>query len=172
MATDNHIVEHALLAKASARANGDPFPGPLAEAFCKGSIKVGEYTVRKIAASDWTILRQLKSPLITLIQDIHQEPGTVPEVPISKEQEWELAFQFTHPVKDTRDLLELGEDHFKEAVLAFIDSGVDEIVVSLICRAVIEQIKRSWETALKHKADLEEKEGISFLAEPPVKKTG
>lgn len=171
MASNEQLLQHSLIAKASARANGDPFPGPLAEAFCKGAIAVGEYRVRKVTASDWVILRQIESPLIALVEEIHQEPGKAPEIAITDTQEWELCFQFTRPQQDSRDLLSLGRQHFTDAAIGFADNATD-MDIKMICRVVIEQLRRSWETALKHKQDLEEKEGISFLAQPPAPKTG
>lgn len=159
--------------QALGRANGEPFPGPLADAFLKDAIMVGDIAVRKVVARDWKILRAINSPVIRLIQDSAQNPNAVPEIETTDEEEWELAFQFTHTPSEVWDTLQKGREMFsKVAQIAVADNPrFTSSIVKLIGAAVMEQIRREWQTALKFKAEMEERGDVSFFREPTTSPT-
>jgi hypothetical protein len=166
--------EFILRQMASDRASADPFPGPLSEAFCKGAIQVGEFQVRKIVASDWKILKALDSPILKFIQEMIQDPGQVPDVPVNDVEEWEVCLQFTRDPESVRELLSKGREVFRSAATKEIGDTVEAETVKIIVACVAEHIRRSWATALSYKAELEEKGEVTFFrdAAPAAAATG
>ncbi len=163
---NNRAKEHWLRAEATKRAGADPLPGPAGDAFGKhGAIPIGSsgISVRRVVASDWQILKSLDSPIIKMLLELRQNPTTTAEIPIETEEEWELAFQFTRPVAAVREALAQGRDKFREQARGEVGDTLDESVVSLIRIAVLEQIRRSWSTAVSYRQEMEEKGEVHFF---------
>ncbi len=155
-------IKHGLERDALARASGDPFPGPLAEAFCKTSITVGEWKIRKIVASDWVAFKQLNSPLLRFVLDIQQG---VEDLKFEAEESelWALCWQMMHNPKQVRELMAQGVEAFNAKAQEEIGDHLETSQVTLIVRAIIEHLRRSWETVVKYASDMQEKEGITFF---------
>src|SRR5262245_1753898 len=154
MEGDNKVLQHGLERAALDRVSGDPLPGPLAQAFSNTEITIAGVTVRKVVASDWIILRELNSPVIRLIQELRQNPNDDPKVEVKDEENFEIVYQFTHTAKECRALLRHGKEYFREKALEFVDEKeFNPIQVQDIVAAAMEQIRRSWETALKYHAE-------------------
>jgi len=159
---DLHILEN----EAAKRANASPLPGPVGDAFGKyGPITIGEIIVRPIVASDWKIFTAVDSPIIKMLMEFRQNPAAPMQVEITDDEECMLCYQFTRPVKEARETLAKGLDHYKQVACEEMGDKVDAPVLKLIQSAVMEQIKRSWVTAISFKEKLEESGEVTFFQE-------
>ncbi len=164
---EEKLVDRGLRLSASNRANGNPLPGALSDAFTKSAIKVGPVMVRKIVASDWIVLRTLKSPIIKLVEELAQRANNPelppPEVDVSDQDEIDIAFQFTRMPGDVRAVLANGVEAFRSAASAKIGDELEAATVKLIGVAVMEQIRRTWATPLKYKQEMEQDGEVTFF---------
>lgn len=162
--TKVQIEDHNLSQLASRRASADPLPGPLADAFAKGAIAVGELKVRKVVASDWVTFKRIKSPVLEMVLEIQQSAGspdaTIPEVEFTDQQQWEMCWQFTHTPAEVRVALDDGffSDYARRDI-----ADAPDVQVPLIITAAMEQIKRSWQTAVKFAAGMEKDGEVTFF---------
>lgn len=138
--------EFVLRNMAVARAQGDPLPGPLSDAFSSEPIRVGELEVRPIVAGDWIILKKLDSPLYRMV--LERDDKSPAE--FTDEEGIEMCFQFTRSVREVRKALARGRDEFREAALQSISDKYDSPTISKLVMAVGEQLKRAYETAIKY----------------------
>ena len=145
------------------RANAEPFPGPMAAAFCTGAITIGDIAVRKVVASDWIALKAIESPLLKLIAEWQANPTDPKEVQFSEQDQWNICWLFTHEPKEARSELSGGKEQFEATAQEQVADKMDNSIIGMVMAAVMEQLKRNWLTALKHAADLEEKGEISFF---------
>lgn len=155
--------EFAARSMASARASGDPLPGPLGDAFASGAIVVAGIAVRKVVAADWVFFKQLNSPIIRMVQEMQQNPEAPEEITFTEEENWELAWQFTHTPAQLREVLAKGREALTAVAVSEIGDNWPTETVKFVGAAVMEQLERQWKTALKHKAEAEEKGEISFF---------
>lgn len=157
--------EHGMSVMAGRRANSEPLPGPMAEAFAGGSIKVGEYRIRKVVASDWVAFKQIKSPVLEMILDLQQGAGNPEykpsEMEFSDQQQWELVWQFLKTPKEVRKAIADGT--ISALAESEIGDAVEQPTVMLLIAAVMEQLKRSWQTAVKYGAEAEKSGDITFF---------
>ncbi len=144
---------------ASKRASADPLPGPLVRAFCEGPIEVAGVTVFPVVPRYFQALRALNSPLISMLQDVVQS-GKI-DTELSDEQAWEICWIFTHTGKQVREAMTKGVNQIRE--LAMVEVGESQFPVALVTAAVMEQVKRHMETAVKYTAQAKEEGSISFF---------
>lgn len=144
---------------AGKRASADPMPGPLIRAFCEGPIEVAGVTVFPVVPRYFQALRALNSPLISMLQDVVQS-GKI-DTELTDEQAWEICWIFTHSGKQVRDAMAKGLSVLKE--LSMVEIGESQFPVALVTAAVMEQIKRHMETAVKYTAQAKEEGSISFF---------
>lgn len=162
MSTQSQI--HILENEAAKRANADPLPGPAGDAFAKnGPIEVGPHVVREVVASDWKVLKALDSPIIKMIMEMRQNPNSNVEIDVTDDEEFQIAFQFTRPPKVVREAMAKGKEAFTETAVLEIGDKIDSPTIKLIQAAVMEQIRRSWITAVSYKEKLEEKGEVRFF---------
>lgn len=156
---------HFLQNEAAKRTNADPLPGPAGDAFAKyGPIKITDaLSVRPVVASDWKVFKTLDSPILKMLQELRQNPTNPQMVDVTDLEEYMLALQFTRTPKEVRKILEGGVDAFKEAAQDLIGDGIDDPLVKLIQIAIVEQVKRSWVTAVSYATALEEKGEVHFF---------
>lgn len=159
------LEEHSMSVMAGRRANSEPLPGPMADAFAAGAIKVGEHRVRKVVASDWVAFKQIKSPVLEMILDLQQGAGNPEykpsEVEFSDQQQWELAWQFIKTPKEVRKAIVDGT--ISALAEAEIGDVIEQPIVMLLIAAVMEQLKRSWQTAVKYGAEAKKNGDITFF---------
>lgn len=149
--------------QAAAIAAGDPLPGPLGEAFASGPIVVAGISVRKVVASDWVFFKALNSPVLRMVLELQQNPEKPDEVTFTEQENWALAWQFTHTPAEIREALKGGVEAFNQRVLEDIGDSWAAETVNLVGVAVMEQLARQWKTSLKHQQEAEEKGEISFF---------
>lgn len=147
------LAEHALRVGATARANAEPLPGPVAGCFPAGSIQVGEsHFVRPIRAFDISILKKLNSPLYRQMLESDKN-GSGEEVEFTDEESWEICWQFSNPTARVKEVFQKGRAAIRAAAETEIGEALDPATVAMMVQAVGEQIKRAFQTALKYKAD-------------------
>lgn len=150
--------EAVLTNLANKRASGDPLPGPLAQAFCEGPIEVAGVTVYPVVPRYFQALKTVKSPLISMLQDVVQS-GKI-DTELEDEKAWEICWIFTHTGKQVREAL--ANSSLSESAMTEIGESSD-YPVALVTAAVMEQIKRHMTTAIKHTAEAKEEGKISFF---------
>ena len=82
---------------------------------------------------------------------------------MSEQDEINLAFQFTRPIADSRKALSGGLDAFKQEATTAIGDVTDMPHVRILVAAVMEQVARSWSTAVEYTAKLKEEGEIRFF---------
>lgn len=125
-------------------ANNEVLPGPLAEAFSpRQNIKVGPFTVRPMVAGDRVLFKLLDSPFHreALAKSVPTTNGTS-EVDMTPEETFELCFQFTRPVSESRAMIEKGREAFRNAAILAI-GDLTEVEIAMIINAISEQMKRA-----------------------------
>lgn len=160
--------EVVLTEQASKRASADPLPGPLKEAFCDGPISIGGKTVYQVVPRHILALKALGSPLISILQDVVQT-GKV-ETDLSEEQAWEICWIFTHTGSEVRQMLSKGVPALKEASQSEVGDA-PEYPVQLVTIAVMTQLKRHLETAVKHSAEAAKDDKISFFLDSAMRQS-
>lgn len=163
---NNRLHDHWLKQEAHKRAGADPLPGPAGDAFAlNGAIKIGSsgLSVRRVVAADWQFFKAVDSPILKMLLELRQNPSGTVEVPVTTEEEWEMAYQFTRPVGEVRSALAQGRDKFRNIARDHIGDQVDESVVSLIRLAVIEQVRRSFQSAVTYKQEMEKEGEVTFF---------
>ena len=163
---NNRLRDHFLKGEAQKRASADPLPGPAGDAFAiHQGIKIGSsgLVVRRVVATDWQILKALDSPILKMLLELRQNPSATVEVPITVEEEWEMAYQFIRPVAEVRATLGEGREQFREMARSQVGDQIDESVVGLIRLAVLEQVRRTFETALAYKQEMEKDGEVTFF---------
>lgn len=162
--------DHVLKEEAIRRAQADPLPGPLTNAFAKGAIMVGKIPVRKCVASDWEFLKVTNSPLLEIIQSLQQNPKeTPPTENLSEESAHAVCWQFMNHPKRVREIIAAGT--LAETVQAEVSDEISAPVLRVIFVAAMEQMGRVWKTALGFSAELEEKGEITFFQNAGATKT-
>ena len=143
-------VEQVLTEEARKRAAATPFPGPLADAFLHDAIQVDDQLfVRRIVASDWKILQWLDSPICKQMLEFQKEEKLRDPVPFTDEEEWEMAWQFTHSPKECRELMAKGREVFRAAAIEFGDT-LTMPQSKLVINAIGRHITNSWMTCIKY----------------------
>jgi hypothetical protein len=166
MGNDNRLTEFQLSQAASSRANAEPLPGALGDAFGQDTIMVGNIPVRKIVAGDWIILKQLNSPVYKM-----QLGDSSEEIEATDEENCELVFQFINPIIKVREMLRKGRVHFTEQALQFlVDGNISEETSVKLVKAVTEQFNRYFAVRLKYIQDqqTEGKETVINFQEQPA----
>lgn len=166
------IEAHALEQMAVRRASASPLPGPLFDAFASEHvIQVGEIKVRKIVSNDWPIFEKLQSPLIELTKEKAQNDGGAVDLTVTNEQECEMVWQFTHTPRECRELMAEGREAFRERAVLEVGDSIDQPTVKLIIMAIMEHLKRSWQTCLEHQAKMEQEGQVTFFRDTTANKT-
>lgn len=149
-------LKHQITVDAAKRAAADPLPGSLLQAFGSDGIRVGEHLVRRIVANDWTILKQLNSPLLQQILEMQKPEAAREPVEASDEDVFAMIWMFTHTPRECRELMKSGKQAFLDKAAEEVGDVLTSEVIKMMSLAVGEQIKRSWETALKYAGQLKE----------------
>lgn len=167
------------------RANAEPFPGPLAQAFAEDPPNLHGFKLRPIVASDFILLRKLNSPLHKRTQAIAEhaqkiKAGLVPEdAPLPKtdfeeEEAYEMIYQFTVPVSQARAELNKGREYFRECALRAVADKLDPLHITDVVAGVVRNFLATFATVIEHAAPKKEGGGevVNFPAPPAAKATG
>jgi hypothetical protein len=151
--TDAQILEtareHQLTEDANRRAAATPLPGALAEAFLTDAIQVSDKLwVRRVVASDWSILQWLDSPIYKMILEVQKDEKIRDEVPYTDEEEWEMCWQFTHTPKQCRELKAKGRGVFRQTCIDEMGDAHSLIVTKKAVEAISKQILASFDTKI------------------------
>jgi hypothetical protein len=142
-------VNQTLQREAAKRAQAEPLPGALGAAFLNGDIDVQGIKVRRVVATDWKVLKWLKSPILQQILELQKPAESREEIFISDEDEYEMCFQFIHSPKRMRELMGGTREDFRKLATEEIADKLDNAIVKAIVVAVSEQFIVSFQTALQ-----------------------
>jgi hypothetical protein len=121
--TDEQRRDIGLNHEAAKRANADPLPGVLYRAFDPKPIDIGSgLTVRPVVASDWKALKWLESPVWKAFLELQKDEKIREEIQYTDEEQYEMAWQFTHTPKEVRGLMAKGRDIFRETCVDWADT--------------------------------------------------
>ena len=142
-------VEANLREEANRRAAATPLPGALSDAFLTDAIHVADgLDVRRVVASDWSILQWLDSPIYKMILEVQKDEKLRDAVSYTDEEEWEMVWQFTHSPKDVRALKAKGREVFKETCAAEIGDKYKLTETKQAVEAISKQILASFDTKI------------------------
>lgn len=164
-----HAAELARRARrvaATAGANSDPLPGPLAGVWDAVPQCIGGLTVRAVVHYDFVILRKLGSPLLEQIRKA--AAGEKSQTAFADEQGYEMVFQFTRPVKEAAAVLAKGVAAFRQAALEEIGMKHNPVDVGLLVAAVEREFVRAFSTLVQYGAPATEGEGAQVFSKPPA----
>ena len=141
--------ENNLREEANRRAAATPLPGPLADAFLTDAIQVSENLfVRRVVASDWSILQWLDSPIYKMILEIQKDESLREVISYADDEEWEMVWQFTHTPKEVRALKAKGRTVFKETCADEIGDKYSLAITKKAVEAISKQILASFDTKI------------------------
>lgn len=170
--TEGQLRNHGLERLAEKRANADPLPGPLADAFTNGPIKVGKWSVRQLVAYDWTIMKAINSPLYQQMLEADKPEGEQSDTDFTDLQGYEICWQFTRPIGDVDAVFtkggHVGVSIASKNAMAFECQPYE---IADIINAVTRQVTNAFATALKYKADKEKDGDTTFFRDsekPPA----
>lgn len=149
--------------RATRQAMAEPLPGQLSEAFLAEDIVAEGVRVRPLMAGDWLLFKQLNSPIYRNILEMDKPEAERKEMILEDDMEaFQMIYQFTRPASAVRSELRKGMDVFKETVLREVADRYHPALVSKLVTAVAEQVRRSFETAMKYGNDREPEGQKSF----------
>ncbi len=156
-----------------ARANAEPFPGPLAQAFAHGPIRVGEFTIREFVPMDAAILRRLNSPFYQQILEVLKPKEQRTKTPYQDADEWQVIFLFTRPCAEAERLLDAGPAAFAQAARAAFahNPRINLALYEDLFTACAGRIMAAFHTALDYRATASDGEGTVFTTPPPAPTT-
>jgi hypothetical protein len=192
MATDSHeTLESALRADiarlqreqaAQRRANTEPLPGPLADAFDPTERQVLGFHLRPVVASDFILLKKLNSPLYRHMFDLaeHQravaageqpEGSEPPTTPYDEEECVEMVYQFTIPVAQARGEILRGREYFRERAHAGVTDRAPIGALPKLVAAVIAHFVASYSTVVPFGSDTSDDQKTVFTTQPGANAT-
>lgn len=152
--------EAALEQDARRRAAADPLPGALADAFLEDAIQIGDNLyVRRVVASDWKVLKWLDSPIFKAMLEMQKDEGNRDEIAFTDEEQYEMAWQFTHTPAEVRELMTKGREGFKKSCEQWADH-LDFASLPSAINALQKQILKSFSTSLKYGGEDEAKKKL------------
>ena len=107
-------------------------------------------------------MRARKSPILDQIAEMQKPEGQREEVRMTDEQQWEICWQFTHPIADVKAAFSKSPEELAKLAEEFGDTESPQ-VMDLLLRAVIEQLRRTYETALSYAQEAKEGAQIDFF---------
>ena len=130
------------------RANAEPFPGSLAEAFDPVAKRVGNFTVRPVVPFDHQILRALKSPLYLQMLELGKPEGERAETAFSDDDEWDMLYQFTRPARDLVSVIAKGPEFFRATARETMgfDSDITLLGKEILLRMIVLEVGSSYQT--------------------------
>ncbi len=136
--------------EAGKRANAEPLPGPLSAAFGPEEIKCRVFSIRKVVAYDWQILKQIKSAFYENWLE-WQKPEEIRQmVEMSDATICDLIFLLSRPCIESWELINVGIEQFKRASADAIVTRYTMPELLGESKAVIEQFKRHNETFVRY----------------------
>lgn len=151
-----------------AQANAEPFPGPLAQAFAQGPVRVGEFTIREFVPMDAAILRRLNSPFYQQILEVLKPAAQRKPTPYEDADEWQVIFLFTRPCAEAERILNAGPAVFAQAAReAFAHNPrINLALYEDLFTACAGRIMAAFHTALNYRAAASEGDGTVFTMPP------
>lgn len=156
------------------QAAAEAFPGPLAEAFASGPLRVGEYTIREFVPMDAAILRRLKSPFYQQILEVLKPKEQRQPTEYQDADEWVVMFLFTRSCREAEQVLNAGVEVFQRAAReAFAHNPrINLAEYDDLFKACAGRIMSAFNTALLYRTAAADSGGTVFTTPPPAPMTG
>jgi hypothetical protein len=144
------------------KAMAKPLPGAAEDAFLKGAVSVGGYTIYEVMPIHLKCLQVVDSPILKG-EPVASEDGlsvTVKMPEFEFQDEWNLCFIFTHDPEVLYDtpkskLKELIEGEGKRLFKPSKTNVVNSATVNGICSAIMKQLERHHSTVLRNEQELD-----------------
>jgi hypothetical protein len=179
----------AVKAAKASRAQSEPFPGPLLDAFVNDAPVVHGFKLQPVAMGLIMILKKIQSPLLEIVRIMREEFTRPPsgthgddatrenvwtrinerldkEVSAEDEQFVETIFCFIHPLNEIRLLLNSGRAAFRERALREISDRVTTAQMADLQKAVSMHYRASFATVINHSPP--SAEGGTVFTPPPA----
>jgi len=153
---------------ATAQANADPLPGPLADVFGHVPQTIAGLTVRPLVHYDFVLLKKLGSPLLDQLSKVGSGDEGKSETPFTDEQGYEMIYQFTRPAKLAAAVLARGREVFAQAALEEIGMSLGPVDVAALVVAVQREFVRAFSTAVKYGSPAPDVESGTVFSVPPA----
>lgn len=162
---DIQAQKHYATNEAVKRANADPLPGPLANAFGGELVHVGPFAIRPLVAYDMALLKKLDSPLYHQMLEAAKPAEEQRQMDWTDEDGYEMVYQFSRTPSECRAALAKGREHFREMACQSVADIVDPMLLAKAVEVIAKQIQGVFETAIKFGA-AEEGETRFFQEQP------
>lgn len=166
-----YVDRAAAMVQGGHEAASDPLPGPLLDAFLPEVLRAAGFELRPVVASDWAILKRLKSPLLAELKRASLQkdhPELVDQKTTFEEEDvWELLYLWSHHPRDSRALLARGREAYREAAMQVADRLPATIARDAegIISALFGNLLRSLSTQVGHAPAGDD--GPGFPSAPP-----
>lgn len=145
------------------QAQSVPLPGASADAFLRGTTKVGDVIVREVVPVHIACLQAVDSPLLKMVAQATESKEKKSNADFDEESQWAICYIFTSEPKRLRTILkEGGASAIKEASEKTVD-GWPASKINMVILAVIEQFHRHITTTVKFAAEVEKQVDKSFF---------
>ncbi len=150
--TAEQLARHVARQEGIVRANAEPMPGPLNDAFNPVVPVFCGLTLREVVPTDMGLLKRLDSPLFREMAQLAKPPEERSTLTYEDDEIWELLYLFTRPARAARATLAIGRPAFREAALAFADAlPVAAIGLKQQLLAIINQLwMRAFSTLIEY----------------------
>ena len=144
------------------QASAVPLPGAAADAFLRGAVTVGDFTIYEVMPIHLKCLQIVDSPILKG-KPVASEDGQSISVQMPEfefQDEWNLCFIFTHDPEALYDtpkskLKEVIESEGRRLFKPSHSSVVNAATVNGICSAIMRQFERHHATTIRHEAEME-----------------
>jgi hypothetical protein len=153
------LIDHRLRQSCIGAAMAKPLPGAAENAFLKGAISIGDFTIYEVMPVHLKCLQLVNSPLLELAASALSSDGAAKRE-IEFEDEWNICFIFTMdpevlydtPKAKLKELIETGaRAQFKPSKTCAVNSAT----VNGICGAVVKQFERHIATSVRFAGEVE-----------------
>ena len=143
-------------------AMAKPLPGAAGDAFLKGAVTVGDFTIYEVMPIHLKCLQIVDSPLLkgtpVASEDGKHVAIQMPEFEF--QDEWNLCFIFTHDPEALYDtpkskLKEVIESEGRRLFKPSRDGVVNAATVNGICSAIMRQFERHHATTIRHESEMD-----------------
>lgn len=154
--------EHRNRQSCIGKALAKPLPGAAEDAFLKGAVTVGGYTIYEVMPIHLKCLQAVDSPILKG-EPVPSEDGqsvTVKMPEFEFQDEWNLCFIFTHdPVALYRTpkskLKEFIQTEAERLFMPSKENVVNSATVNGICSAIMRQLSRHHSTVLRNEQEID-----------------
>lgn len=145
------------------KAMSKPLPGAAADAFLKGSTKVGEYIVHRVMPIHIACLQAVESPLLQIGQKASESEVKKASAEITDEQQWEMIQIFITYPKVLRKTFDEPSGILEIKKLSKEIESWSAAEINMVLLAITEQYHRHCKTTMRFAAEVQSQGDESFF---------